>query len=263
MSPTQLTLGFGPAAPSLDQADFIEGESNQAALAWLRRWPQWPTGRLCLFGPPGCGLSHLAALFRAQAGALPVEAARLRAETLPGLLAPLAQARFHLVLDDADTAPDEPALLHLLNLAAEAGGSVLLTARSAPAHWPLGLADLRSRLAASPAVGLGIPGQDLLRLVLAKAAAERQLALPPALLDWLALRLPRDLAAASAAVAALDRRLLASNRRPTLADAQAALAEASLRATGLRSTGPRGAAPEHEIPMTSAAGPCPAPPALL
>lgn len=259
MSPTQLTLGFAEASPSLDRADFIEAESNQAALAWLRRWPDWPTGRLCLFGPPGCGFSHLAALFQAQAGALPVAAATLQAASLPALLAKLARPRLHLVLDDADTAPDEPALLHLLNLAAESGGSVLLTARRAPAHWPLRLPDLRSRLAASPAVALGIPGQDLLRLVLAKAAAERQLALPPALLDWLAARLPRDLAAAAAAVAALDRRLLASKRRPTLADAEAALAEASARDRQHASA----ATAAHEIPMTNEAGPCPAPPALL
>jgi chromosomal replication initiation ATPase DnaA len=260
MSPTQLTLGFAAAPPSLAQADFIETASNQAALAWLRSWPDWPTGRLCLFGPPGAGLSHLAALFQAQAGALPVAASRLRGASLPGLLAKLDRARFHLVLDDADSLPDEPALLHLLNLAAEAGGSVLLTARRAPAHWPLKLPDLRSRLAASPAVALGIPGQDLLRLVLAKAAAERQLALPQALLDWLAARLPRDLSAAAAAVAALDRRLLASNRRPTLADAQAALAEASARDRAPDHEAPP---PVHEIAMTSEAGPCPAAPALL
>jgi chromosomal replication initiation ATPase DnaA len=258
MSPTQLTFGFAPPPASLARADFIAAPSNATALAWLERWPDWPTGRLCLFGPPGTGLSHMAALFQAMAGALAVAPGTLTAAALPGLMPRLHQARGQLVLDNADQAPDEAALLHLLNLASEAGGSVLLTARRAPAHWPMALPDLRSRLAASPAVALGIPGQDLLRAVLAKAAAERQLALPAALLDWLALRLPRDLAAAAAAVAALARRILASNRRPALADAEAALAEASLR----ESVAAPGA-PAHEITMTTPAAACPAAPALL
>lgn len=241
MTATQLTLGFAAAPPSLARADFIAAASNEAALAWLEAWRDWPTGRLCLFGPPGSGRSHLAAVFAGLAGAVPIAPAALTLAAVPVLLPPHGR----VVLDDGDAATDERALLHLLNLAAECGGRVLLTGRTAPARWPVRLPDLRSRLAASPAVGLGIPDQALLRAVLAKGAAERQLHLAPSLLDWLAARLPRDLAAAAAAIAALDQRILVSNRRPGSDDAAAALAQALLRDQ------------PDEITMTGADTPCP------
>lgn len=241
MTATQLTLGFAAAPPSLARADFIAAASNEAALTWLEAWRDWPTGRLCLFGPPGSGRSHLAAVFAGLADAAPIAAGALTLASVPHVLPPHGR----VVLDDGDAVTDERALLHLLNLAAECGGRVLLTGRAAPARWQVALPDLRSRLAASPAVGLGIPDQALLRAVLAKGAAERQLHLAPALLDWLAARLPRNLAAAASAIAALDQRILASNRRPGPNDAAAALAQALLRDQ------------PDEITMTGPGAPCP------
>ncbi len=241
MNARQLTLGFAAAPPSLARADFIAAASNEAALTWLEAWRDWPTGRLCLFGPPGSGRSHLAAVFRGLADAAPIAPRALTLAGLPHLLPPHGC----VVLDDADAITDERALLHLLNLVAECGGRALLTGRAAPARWPVRLPDLRSRLLASPAVALGIPDQGLLRAVLAKAASERQLHLAPPLLDWLAARLPRNLAAAAAAIAALDQRILATNRRPGTDDAAAALAQALLRDQ------------PDEITMTGADAPCP------
>jgi len=202
----QLAFSFAPGA-SLARADFVVTEANRMALAWLDRAPDWPAGRLVLSGPPGSGKTHLAAIF-AQDAQAPVLAGRsLAAETLPALLPPHG----HVVVEDADQAAGRP-LLHLLNLAAELGGRVLLTARRPALSWGVELPDLRSRLAAAGQASLGIPDEALLDAVLAKTAADRQLRLAPAVTEWLVARLPRDLAAAAAAVAALDAAALAAGR---------------------------------------------------
>ena len=119
-----------------------------------------------------------------------------------------------LVVEDADRLSyTEKTLFHLLNLAREKGLSVLLTARNAPSRWPVTLPDLLSRLNGVPAVEIGAPDEALIRTVLLKHFADRQLDIDPKVLTYLALHVARSLAAAEAAVAAIDRGALASGRK--------------------------------------------------
>ena len=83
-----------------------------------------------------------------------------------------------IAIDDADAVADEDALLHLLNAAGEAGLPVLLAARTPPARWAAHLPDLASRLRAMTAVEIGPPEDTLLRTLLARLLADRQLRVP-------------------------------------------------------------------------------------
>jgi chromosomal replication initiation ATPase DnaA len=195
----QLPLPFG-FTTHYDAASFLPDESNEAARAWLEA--DWPDGRLALWGAEGRGKTHLLHIWADRTGA-----ALLPGPGLRGLLRmPLTAG---LAIDDADAAPEEP-LLHLLNMAAEAGRPVLLAAREAPSRWATGLPDLASRLRASAAVALAAPGDAMLQSLLARLLAERQLAVPQAVQDWLLLRLPRHPAALREAAARLDRAALAA-----------------------------------------------------
>jgi chromosomal replication initiation ATPase DnaA len=106
-----------------------------------------------------------------------------------------------LVLEDADRSSyDERALFHLLNLAREKLLFVLLSARSAPSRWDISLPDLSSRLSAVPIVEIGAPDEALLRMVMLKHFADRQLNVDPKVLEFRALHVDRSLQAAAAAV---------------------------------------------------------------
>ena len=64
----QLPLELGHRA-SYGGEDFLVAPCNQAAVAWLDRWPDWPGPGLAVHGPPGCGKTHLAHVFQAGAKA--------------------------------------------------------------------------------------------------------------------------------------------------------------------------------------------------
>ncbi|MEJ1976129.1 MAG: hypothetical protein WDN49_08545 [Acetobacteraceae bacterium] len=161
----QLALPFGHAA-HYDAAGFLPDASNAEARAWLEA--PWPDGRLALWGGEGCGKTHLLHAWAERAGA-----ALLPGPAVRGLLhMPLAGG---VAVDDADVAPEEP-LLHLLNAAAEARLPVLLAAREAPGRWQTRLPDLASRLRATVAVELHTPGDAMLRALLSRLLADRQLA---------------------------------------------------------------------------------------
>ena len=99
---------------------------------------------------------------------------------------PAALATGALVVEDiAEGRFEERALFHLLNLAREEQAFVLLTSRGAPAAWRFTVHDLGSRLKAVPAVALAPPDDALLRAVLVKLFADRQLAVDESLIGYL------------------------------------------------------------------------------
>lgn len=218
--PRQLALLL-PHAESFAREDFLAGASNSAALGLIERWPDWPDRALALVGPEGAGKSHLAAIWADIAGARRVSARALGETDLPAALATGA-----LVIEDATTPLDERALFHLLNLMRQQEASVLITARSLPSAWRVDLADLASRLRAVPAVELHTPDDALLRAVLVKQFADRQLAIDESVIGYLATRIERSFAGARAAVEALDREALRQKRPVTRALAAQLLSQA-------------------------------------
>jgi chromosomal replication initiation ATPase DnaA len=210
--PTQLALALDHAE-SLAREDFLAGPSNAAALSLIERWPDWPSRTILLRGPEGSGKSHLAAIWARAAGARTISP-----RVLGGSDVPIALATGALVLENlAEGRFDEAALFHLLNLAREERAYLLITARSAPTTWRIGVPDLASRLRALPVVALEAPDDALLRAVMVKLFADRQLVVDESLIGFLATRIERSFAAARTVVAWLDREALRLKRPVTRA----------------------------------------------
>jgi chromosomal replication initiation ATPase DnaA len=208
--PRQLAFALDHAE-RFGREDLLESPSNDAALTLIERWPDWPARIMLLVGPEGCGKSHLAAIWAELSGA---RFAAARALTGPGV--PAALATGALVVEDLEPGRfDERALFHLVNLVREEGAFVLVTARTAPAGWTLKVPDLASRLRAIPTVDVAPPDDALLRAVMVKLFADRQLAVDETLVAYLLSRLERSVPAVRRAVETLDREALRQKRPVT------------------------------------------------
>jgi chromosomal replication initiation ATPase DnaA len=203
----QLVLALGHAE-SFAREDFIAGPSNAAALALIDRWPDWPARIVALAGEEGAGKSHLAAVWGEKSGARFLSGRLLDDADLPAALSTGA-----LVIEDL-TPPcfDEVRLFHLLNLAQQQGADVLLTTRGSPALWPVSLPDLSSRLRALPVVSVAPPDERLLRALMLKLAADRQIELDDNVVNFVLARIERSFAGVQGAVAELDREALRQKR---------------------------------------------------
>jgi len=204
--PRQLALALDHAE-SYAREDFLSGACNNDALALIESWPDWPAKAIALIGPEGSGKTHLATIWAATAGAR-VISARALGETEPRS----ALATGALVVEDAVATKDERALFHLINLAREEAAFLLFTARTMPSLWPMAIPDVVSRLRALPVVTLVAPDDAMLRGVMVKLAADRQLALDESVVSYLSTHIERSFAAARSAVIALDKEALRQGR---------------------------------------------------
>ena len=215
----QLILSFAPDI-SYAAEDFIAGNANEDALALVDAWPNWPYSVVLLYGEKGCGKTHLAHVFARQSKATFLDAAQIGRAPADQLLT----GNHCWVLEDIETVKEAASFAQLLNHVRARGDYLLLTAQSAPARQTFELPDLRSRLMALPAVEMKMPDDALLKAVLAKAFADRQLRLPSDVLEYAVTRLERSYEAAQAFADRLDRAALSSKSAVSLPLARRLLA---------------------------------------
>ncbi len=194
----QIPLAFGHEA-QVSRDDLRVGDPLAAAVSLIDNWPNWPSPVVVLAGPPGSGKSHIANIWREQAGAMPIHPLNEKGASEQAARAPV-------LFEDADrVAFDDNELFHVINAVRQHGTSLLMTARSWPSLWPVELADLKSRLKAATVVEIGEPDDALLVQVLVKLFADRQIAADDKLVSYIAARMERSSAAAAEIVERLDR----------------------------------------------------------
>jgi chromosomal replication initiation ATPase DnaA len=197
--------------PALGAEDFLISQSNRAAADVIDRWPDWPQSSLVVVGPPRSGKTHLGNVWRLKSDAARLEARALRDADVEQLSTAV------LVEDLHRGVGNERVLFHLLNLVREHKLSMLLTSQVPAGELDAALPDLRSRLRALPLVSIEPPDEALLKAVLVKHFMDRQLAVEPHVIGYMALHMERSMEAAATLVAEIDRAALASRRKVTRA----------------------------------------------
>ena len=208
----QLVFPFG-VEPALGREDFILAPCNEQAVQFIRRWPDWPTTAAAIYGPPHCGKTHLAAVWRDMADAEGLPARDLTPEMVPAIA---SRAGCAILIEDVDR--DEPcedrdrALLALLDRPA---GALLLTGRAPPSDWPVAVRDLKSRFCALIAFPMWVPDDKLLCALVTKHFADRQLEVTEGVVRRIVTHVERTPEAVAAFVARADKKALAEKRPVT------------------------------------------------
>jgi chromosomal replication initiation ATPase DnaA len=182
-------------------ARFILSDANREAYEHFRKWSMWPVKSTILTGPRRSGRTLLARSFVERVG---------------GRLFDEAEQR------------DEEELFHAWNQAQDSGRPLIMIADQVPPDWAPVLPDLRTRLAVTPVVRIGLPDDVLFAALIQLLFADRGLHVPPEALRYMVERLERDYWSAERAVEAVDRFAIAERARVSLPTIRRALNEAGL-----------------------------------
>jgi hypothetical protein len=182
-------------------ARFIVSDANRDAFEHFRKWSMWPVKATILTGPRRSGRTLLGRSFVERVG---------------GRLFDEAEQR------------DEEELFHAWNQAQDSGRPLIMIADRIPPEWTPDLPDLRTRLAVTPVVRIGLPDDALFGALIQLLVADRGLHVPGEAQRLTRHRLERDYWSAERAVEAVDRFAIAERARVSLPTIRRALSEAGL-----------------------------------
>lgn len=209
----------------MDRGSYIVTPGNAADLATLDAWLASDEPFLVICGSPSAGKTHLASIAADSLGArfISISDGDGADEALGAMRAAAADAA-PLVIDRVERLARPELLLEALQQWRRNGGRLALVGRGEPEAWAGGVVDLATRLGAAPRLVMSEPDEDLIRRVMEKLFADRQVEASPKIIEFAARRLPRRLAAASAFVEAIDLASMRSKSPITLKLAGAAVA---------------------------------------
>ncbi|MBY0581585.1 MAG: chromosomal replication initiator DnaA [Sphingomonas sp.] len=185
----------------ISENEFLLSTSNERAAHQLERWGSWPVMAALLVGPRKSGRSLLARLFAAQSGGT--------------------------VIDDAER-QSEAAIFHAWNAAQAARKPLLIVADEPPPGWQPRLADLRSRLNATPVLRLDPPDEALREALFDRLFLRRGIDARPELIHWLLARVERNHLAVIRTVDALEQAAFEHRKRLSIPFARTTLSAAGL-----------------------------------
>ncbi len=214
----QLPLGIGLK----DSATFdnFYPVGNEVVLQALQ---QGNDRMLYLWGPAGCGKSHLLQALCHAAAAEGLSPVYLPLQELISLTPDLLHGLEHqalIAIDDiqvvAGLSEWEEALFHLYNRVRDHGQRLVVSASVAPAGLALTLPDLTSRLGWGPVFQLATLTDTDKRAALQMRARRRGLEMNNEVADYLLRRCPRDMDSLFNLLNRLDQASLAAQRRLTI-----------------------------------------------
>ena len=205
--PKQMVLPFG-VQPALGREHFIVAPCNEAAFRFIDAWPEWPARACAIYGPKGCGKSHLAHVWAERAHGVVVPAEDPDAVSVLDRLGALDTPTIIDGLGEASEKRDRA----LMALFERPRGFLLFTGSSPPAEWNTIIGDLRSRFDSLLAFPMWAVDETLLAGLLQKLFADRQLDIPQSLATRVLARLERTPEAIATFVARADVKALSEKR---------------------------------------------------
>jgi chromosomal replication initiator protein len=223
----QLFFDF-PIIPDYSLNSFVACSGNHTALEFVKRFISPTSGEnlLYLHGEAGSGKTHLlSAVSKAFAENLesaqpPLIPAELITEQNCADIVRAASLQPVLILDNLHLLKDistlRTAIWQLFNDFYESGRKIIAAANLPPKELASLDEHLKSRFMWGLVSRLDISDDESRRMIMKKLADDRQLFLPDDVIDYLLLRLPRDIPSLAAAVELLKKHSFATQKKISL-----------------------------------------------
>ena len=195
----QLILNF-PSHQAYKKEDFYVSPSNQKAYDFINSWPKWIKRTVNIFGPSGSGKSHLASILKSKTSCLQIETKKLSDEIFFKF-----KTKETLIIENLDRKVSEKLLFSLWNIALQDNKYLLITSKKPINSVKFKLRDLTSRVTSSLIIGINLPSDDLISVILAKNFSDKQITVEKKHIDYIIKRIDRSYEKISQFILTLDK----------------------------------------------------------
>ena len=195
----QLILKF-PSHRAYKKEDFYVSPSNQEAYDFINNWPKWIKRTVNIFGPSGSGKSHLVSMLKNKTSHLEIEAKNLDDEIFFKF-----KTKEALIIENIDEKISEKLLFSLWNTILQDNKYLLITSQKPINSFNFKLPDLVSRINSSLVIGINLPSDDLISVILAKNFSDKQIKVEKKHIDYIIKRIDRSYEKISQFILTLDK----------------------------------------------------------
>ncbi len=171
---SQLVFKF-PFKARYNEQDFYVSSNNFSAYKLVESWPLWSSKWVNVYGVTGSGKTHLSKILEKKIDKVQIlKSDQINNETITNL------NKFDcLIIDNYQNDIEEKLLYSLLNQSKQIESFVLINSLGAIKNLNFGLKDLKSRINSFLPVGIDLPTDDLLHVIITKSFSDRQVKLDP------------------------------------------------------------------------------------
>jgi len=195
----QLVLKF-PNNKIYLKEDYYVSQSNKEAYELINSWPKWIKRTVNIFGPPGSGKTHLSSILKTKTSTIEVAASSINDEVFFEF-----KTKEALIIDNLDEKVSENLLFSLWNAAIQDNKYLLVNSIDPIIKYKFKLPDLRSRVSSSLMIGLNLPNDELISVILAKNFSDRQIKIEKKHIDFIIKRIDRSYEKISRFISTLDK----------------------------------------------------------
>ena len=184
---SQLVFKF-PFKMKYFEQDFYVSSNNFSAYKLIESWPNWSEKWLNIFGASGSGKTHLSKILEKKIGKVKiVEAKNIKDQIISEL-----EILDCLIIDGYEKNIEEKLLYSILNQSKQFDKFIVINSINTIKKDKYNLKDLKSRIDSFVYIGIELPTDDLLKVIISKSFSERQISISPKISEYIIKNVERS-----------------------------------------------------------------------
>ena len=165
----QLIFNF-PFKKNYFKQDFYVSKNNFNAYKLIESWPKWPSRLINIFGPPGCGKTHLLNILKSK-----IQSVIISSDNVSDEILNTYKTKECLIIDNYNNDINEKILYSIINQAYLDNKYLIISSTISIKKFEIKLLDLKSRFSSFIDIGIELPTDDLIRVILTKNFSDKQI----------------------------------------------------------------------------------------
>ena len=166
---SQLIFKF-PFKTRYNEHDFYVSSNNFSAYKLIENWPNWTSKWLNVYGATGSGKTHLSKILEKKIKKLKIlNADEINDDTIIKL-----EKLELLIIDNYSNNIEQNLLYSLLNQSKQLEKYIMINSNTPIKNYTFDNEDLKSRIDSFLYIGIDLPTDDLLQVIIAKSFSDKQ-----------------------------------------------------------------------------------------